>query len=196
MADAVLNRKLNIVLSPITTAKGKVHVHSVPVGLTTFRDNCRYLGRVWTAIQTGGYGPVTGPTLAAYLVMDEARREDNEAAVEKSLMNEIRRLTNVIYAGDRGWESMPFLECVKRGVLTDEEAAETENLLVYFTCASWMKLPPPLDAMAQLRTLWGALTISSTATDYKNSLPMPTQDESTGENVTPLPERRASAIPV
>ena len=195
MADIIkLNRKLNIVLPPFVIENGQAHVYSSPISLVVFREHYKVLGRVFTEIQRLGYGPITGPSLAAYLFRDEAKAFDDEQHSEM-LLHEIRRLTYVVHPGERGWQNSPFIDAVKRNILTEEQNDEAENFLVYFTCASWIRLPNEAVAMDALRVIWHVQTISSTVMEFMSSLPTSTQDESTGEIAIPKQEKVRSAIP-
>lgn len=196
MAEIVkLNRKLNIVLPAFMTDKGLVYVYSSPISLPVFREHYRMLGRTFTEIQRLGYGPITGPSLAGYVFRDEAKGYSDEAHSEM-LVNEVKRLSFVVYPGDTGWANMPFVESVKRGILTEEQGDEAENFLVYFTCASWIKLPSEAIAMDSLRTLWQAQITSSTVMEFMNSLPTSTPEENTGETpATPSPEKPRLSVP-
>lgn len=196
MAEVVkLNRKLNIVLPPFTTEKGQVYVYSSPISLPTFREHYRMLGRTFTEIQRLGYGPITGPSLACYIFRDEAKAYSDEAHSEM-LVHEVKRLTFIVYPGPTGWSNMPFVTAIKQGILSEEQGDEVENFLVYFTCASWIKLPSEAIAMESLRTLWQAQITSSTVTEFMNSLPTSTTEESTGETAaTPLAEKPRLSVP-
>jgi hypothetical protein len=196
MAEIVkLNRKLNVVLPPFTTEKGLVYVYSTPIALPVFREHYRMLGRTFTEIQRLGYGPITGPSLASYVFKDEAKAYGDEAHSEM-LLNEVKRLSFVVYPGSTGWANMPFVEAVKRSILTEEQGDEAENFIVYFTCASWIKLPSEAIAMESLRTLWQAQITSSTVMEFMNSLPTSTPEDSTGETPpTPLQEKSRLSVP-
>jgi hypothetical protein len=77
---------------------------------------------------------------------------------------------------------MPFDVAKKRDILDDDTAAEVENCIVYFTCASSIHLKAELTVATEgLSTLWGAQTISLNVTEYMNSLRTLTQEETTGE---------------
>jgi hypothetical protein len=181
MADVKLNRKLNLILT-VDTADGPVHIHSVPINRQVFEDNFLVISRAFTAVYTNGLGPVTGPRVAALLLKQEAETLGVWPRTQQSLMAEIYRLTNVIAPGETGWETMPFDVAKKRDILTEDEAAEVENCIVYFTCASSIHLKAELTvAMEGLSTLWGAQTISLNVTEYMNSLQILTQEETTGE---------------
>jgi hypothetical protein len=196
MADIVkLNRKLNVVLPPFTTDKGLVYIYSSPITLPVFREHYRMLGRTFTEIQRLGYGPITGPSLAGYVFKDEAKAHNDEAHSEM-LLHEVKRLSYVVYPGATGWANMPFVEAVKRSILTEEQGDEAENFLVYFTCASWIKLPSEAIAMESLHILWQAQITSWTVMEFMNSLPTSTQEENTGETAPiPLQEKQRLSVP-
>jgi hypothetical protein len=184
MAELTLNRKLNLVLS-VETENGQIHVHSSPIGREVFEDNFLVISRAFTAVYTNGLGPVTGPRVAALLLKDEAKKLGVWERTQQSLMAEIYRLTNVIAAGDNGWQSFPFMVAKQRGILNDDEAAEVENCLVYFTCASSIHLRAELAvAMEGLSTLWGAQTTLSNVTAFMSSLQTSTLEETIGETAT------------
>ena len=182
MAEVKLNRKLNLVMS-VETGDGNIFVHSQPISREVFEDNFLPISRAFTAVYTNGLGPVTGPRVAALLLKQEAMSLGVWERTQQSLMAEIYRLTNVIAPSqNNGWEQMPFDVARKRGIIDDEAAAEVENCIVYFTCASSIHLKQELTiAMEGLSTLWGAQTISLNVTVYMNSLRTLTREETTGE---------------
>jgi hypothetical protein len=182
MTGVKINRKLNLVLT-VDTDAGPVHVHSVPISREIFEDNFLVISRAFTAVYTNGLGPVTGPRVAALLLKQEAQALNVWERTQQSLMAEIHRLTNVIAPSDNGWEQFPFDVAKKRGILSPDEAAEVENCIVYFTCASSVHLRQELTvAMEGLSTLWGAQTTLSNVTEYMRSLPTLTPEETTGES--------------
>lgn len=184
MANITLNRKLNLVLS-VDTEKGPAHIHSCPIAREVFEDNFLVISRAFTAVYTNGLGPVTGPRVAALLLKEEAKKLGVWERTQQSLLAEIYRLTNVVAPGDSGWETMPFDVAKKRGVLDDDAAAEVENCIVYFICASSIHLRAEMAvAMEGLNTLWSAQTTLSNVTEYMHSLPTLTAEESTGETAT------------
>ena len=184
MANITLNRKLNLVLS-VETEKGPIHVHSAPISREVFEDNFLVISKAFTAVYTHGLGPVTGPRVAALLLKEEAKKMDVWERTQQSLLAEIYRLTNVIAPTDSGWDTMPYDVAKKRGVLDEDSAAEVENCIVYFICASSIHLRAEMAvALEGLSTLWSARTTSSNVTEYMRSLPTLTPVESTGEIAT------------
>lgn len=182
MANIILNRKLNIVLS-VDTEKGPVHIHSTPISREIFEDNYLVISRAFTQVYTHGLGPVTGPRVAALLLRDEAKKLDMWERTQQSLIAEIHRLTNVIAPGENGWEQYPFNVAKTRGILDADAAGEVENCLVYFTCASSVHLRAELTvALEGLSTLWGAQTTLLNVTEYLRSLPTWIPEEIIGES--------------
>lgn len=196
MGEAKLNRKLNIVLKTEGVNGSAVYIHSMPIGLSVFRENYLSISRTFTAIYTNGLGPVTGPKVAKYMLLDQAEQLGIRPQTEQSLLMEIRRLTNGIVLGQSGWETIPYSEVLKRGLLDEESVEEAENILVYFMCASSIRLKTEIDlTLNGLQLLWEAQTTSSNVTEFMNSLQTSTPVESTGENVTSLPAKPRASIP-
>jgi hypothetical protein len=182
MAEAKLNRKLNLVMD-VETDSGTVHIHSVPIGREVFEDNFLPISRAFTAVYTNGLGPVTGPRVAALLLKQESQTLGVWERTQQSLLAEIYRLTNVVAPGESGWETMPFDVAKKRGILDDVAASEVENCIVYFTCASSIHLKAEMTvALEGLKTLWDAQTTLLNATEYMSSLRTSMQEETTGES--------------
>jgi hypothetical protein len=182
MSNITLNRKLNLVLS-VDTDKGPVHIHSCPIGREVFEDNFLPISRAFTAVYTNGLGPVTGPRVAALLLKQESKTLGVWERTQQSLLAEIYRLTNVIAPEENGWETMPFDVAKKRGILNEDAAAEVENCIVYFTCASSIHLRAELAvALEGLNTLWNAQTTLLNCTEYMRSLRTSTVEENTGES--------------
>ena len=179
-----LNRKLNLVLS-VDTDTGPIHIHSTPIGREVFEDNFLVISRAFTQVYTHGLGPVTGPRVAALLLRDEAKKLGVWERTQQSLMAEVYRLTNVVAPTENGWETFPFDVAKKRGLLDDDMAAEVENCIVYFICASSIHLRAELAVATEgLSTLWNARTTSSNVTEYMRSLQISTPTETTGEIAT------------
>jgi hypothetical protein len=130
------------------------------------------------------------------MLLDQAEQLDIREHVERSLLMEIRRLTNALVLGAAGWETIPYSEVLKRNLIDEEGIEEAENTLVYFTCASSIRLRTEIDlTISGLQLLWEAQTTSLNVTEFRNSLPTSTPTENTGENVTPLPEKARVSIP-
>lgn len=187
-----IDRRLNLVI-PIDRADGTIYVHSAPISRPVFEQYFKVIAQTFSAIYTQGLGFTSGPRVAAWLLRDQATKAgvwDGEAGVERGLMNEIRRLSNVVVPSARGWTTIPFQDAVDGGSINDDDRSEVENAIVFFIVASSMHTRKELPAVLEGSTaLWGAQTTSLNCTEYANSLPTPTATENTGGTV------KASSIP-
>ena len=187
MASVKINRKLNLDV-PVYRDDGTVlHVHASPIGREVFETYFEHFSRVFTLIYAGGHGITTGPRIAYLMLKKDAIDHGNwegELGVKRGLIEEIGRLTNVLAPGDRGWETIPFDQALKDGMIDDDDAAEIWNALVYFTLASVMhrkaELGPLLSAALDL---WGAQPTSLNCMEFRDSLPISTPTDSSGEKV-------------
>jgi hypothetical protein len=188
-----IDRHLNLVL-PVDTDTGTVYVHSTPISREVFERYYLPISKTFAAIYQEGLAALAGPRVAALILRDvaEATRGKNGQAnawdgpegVENGLMNEVRRLTNVVMPGASGWETVPFDDVRRKGMMSPDDLAEVEGALTFFIVCSAMHrkeiLPDFLNGMA---SLWGASIVSSNCTDYARSLPISKEGESSGEKV-------------
>jgi hypothetical protein len=183
-----LNKKLNIVL-PIERG----HVHAVPISREIFNRYFITLSKTFSALYTENLSVTAGPRVAALLLKKVAQADgewEGQDGVENGLMNEIIRLANVVLPTDQGWKSMPLYEAIRQNMLDEDEKAEVENSLVFFTCVSSMHKRTDLDVTLKMMvSLWGGQTTLLDSTEFANSLPTSTPDGSTGER------EKASSIP-
>lgn len=184
-----ITRALNIAIPVETAAYGEVHVHAMPISRAVFERYFLVMGRAFTMVFQIG-GAASGPTVAALALREAARQIgqlDGPDGVENGLFAEMHRLTNVAVSTPQGWRTMQLLDARKSGpdgggpVLDDDDFAEVEGAISFFTLASRMQrgevLTTTLDGML---SLWGAQTTSSNVTEYANSLPTPNADASSG----------------
>lgn len=192
-----INRKLNLVLQ-VDSAKGRLHVHSVPISRAMFEQHFLVIARALTQIYNNGLGLLFGPRVAKLMLIREAEAMgDNEIdRVNMGLLPEIDRLTNVLVPNERGWENLPYETAKKRGIIDEETQVEIENAIIYFTCASSIHLQSEVPtAVAGLRQFLGADTTLLNVTEYRNSLPTSTPVVITGESVTSTIVEGQSSIP-
>lgn len=190
-----ISRKLNLVI-PIEGDDGNIvaYVHSAPISREVFETYFLPVSKTFSAIYAEGLGSVAGPRVAAMMlkrIATDLGQWDGPAGVERGLVAEIRRLTNVLAPGDRGWETLPYDEAMKRGILSSDDAAEVDNAVTFFTVASAMhrrsELRPILDGAGRL---WGAQTSSLNSTEFAASLPISKPDANSGEKMV------VSSVPI
>ena len=184
-----IDRKLNLVI-PISDGDTSIYVHAVPLSREVFEKYFLVLSKTFTFIYTQGLNVVSGPRVAALTLRKIAEADgvwDGEAGVERGLMGEIKRLTNVICMTDQGWRPLPFEMAVKQGKLDSEIASEVENVIVFFMVASAVHLRTELpEIYSLLGGLCHALVTSLACTEYGASLPTSTPAENTGAKATRL----------
>lgn len=181
-----IDRKLNLVL-PLEDEGKTLYVHAMPISRQVFERYFKVISKTFNEIYTGGHGVISGPRVAAMLLKSNAETMgewDGEAGVERGLMAEIRRLTNVVALTDQGWQSVPYEVARKEGMLDDDTASEVENVIVFFIVASSVHLKAELPAILKtLSGLWNVRVESSNCTDFASSLETLTEIENTGAKV-------------
>jgi hypothetical protein len=174
---------MNLVI-PIDDGGTTLYVHSMPISREVFERYFLPISRAFNMIYTQGLGTAAGPRVAA-LTLKQVSIElglwDGDAGVQNGLMNEIKRLANVVSLTPNGWQSVPYEQAIKENMLSDDIASEVENIIVFFTVASWMHLKAELPTILKVVCgLWNARVESSNSTEFASSLPTSTKDESSG----------------
>lgn len=198
-----IDRKLNLVF-PIDTDAGTVYVHSTPISREVFEQFFLVIGKTFSALYAEGLNVMAGPRVAMMLlkkIAEETGVWDGPNGVERGLVAEVRRLTNVIVRSDDGnWSSIPYQEALARKMIDDEDASEAEGAVVFFICASAMhrreQLRPILIGMA---SLWGSQITSYSSTEFGVSLRTSTETDNSGETTetdagTVLPDRPGAPV--
>lgn len=193
-----LDKKLNLVI-PVEREGGQmIYVHSTPISRAVFEANYLPLAKTFTEIYSHGphFSIGSGPRVAALMlrdavtegIADEEGRRAALAQIEGTLLAEIRRLSNVICPGEKGWETIPLQEALTRKLFDPDEAAEVENILVFFTSISSMAKGGELRRVLEaVSNAWSLQTVSSNCTGFASSLPTSTAPVSIGEKATTLP---------
>lgn len=179
-----IDRKLNLVL-PLERADGTIYVHATPISREVFEASFLLVSKTFAEIYTQGLNSTVGPRVAAMLLAKIAADMGAPEAAA-GLMNEIRRLANVIAPGPQGWTTLPLQSALTEGLIGDDDAAEVENAIVFFTVASAIHrkavLKPILQGAAEL---WGGQIESLNCTEYANGLSTSMPGANTGETAKP-----------
>jgi hypothetical protein len=140
------------------------------------------------ALYTRGFG-MFAPRYACEMLKKIAGENGGAtelARIEKGFLAEMRRLTNVFtLTDDKGWQMLPLHEAQAAYLIDEEEAAEIDNAVVFFTCASRSHLKSQMDEVRGALSLWNARTDWLGCTEFANSLRTLTVDASTGETASP-----------
>ena len=186
-----IDRKLNLVLSLTRDEGVEVFVHSTPISRAIYESHFLVLSKTISAMYEEGLAPGICSRVAMMMLKKVAGKTGDTDSVERALLPEIWRLTNVLMPTERGWETVPFQTVINNGMLSEEDIAEVQNFLTFFTAASWVHKKAELETVIYpLLLASGGSTTSLNCTEYVSSLRTSTPEESTGVTVTP------SSIPI
>lgn len=139
-----ITKDLQLTFSVETEKYGTVHVHSTPITRSTFETYYAELGLVFSKCfgdSDAQHLALVGPQIAFPALKAAALSLgtwDTPSGVRLGLVNEITRLTTVVYAdqGGGGWRQIPLANAEGNGVVDEDSAAEIMNVIVYFTAVS------------------------------------------------------------
>jgi len=186
-----INKNLNLVVQIQTIDYGTVHIHSTAVSREIFEQFYLELGKVFSQCfesDNPSHVALSAPRLAYPSLKSIATQSgtwDGPSGVKFGLINEIIRLTNIIYCGENGWETLPFELAIKREIIDEDEEAEVMSSLIFFTAIS--KVAPRdfrisfLEMAGNLRH-WVVTSLDCMA--YQTGLPTLTKTDVTGKKVT------------
>ena len=199
-----IDKRLHLVIPIYADEEGGeivAWVHSTPIAEAIVDRYFMVLGQTYSAIFSQGLGLDGGPPHAMRVLRHIATErgvwhddpKTQSVGVERGLVEEMRRLTNVAVLGKDGrWEQLPLQVAVDRKLLSEEDRAEVENAIVFFTAASATLSRATRRAMLESAAdLWLAQLSSLNSTEFAASLPTSTATASSGER----PPAPASAEP-
>jgi hypothetical protein len=173
-----LSEKLHIVIplyESSDVAPIIAYVHSAPISREVYQAHFMLLGRVFAAIYSSGLGPVAGPRVA-HMLLNKVAKEQGDELGGIALMNEIRRLTNVMLRTEKGWEAFGYEDVANHGLVDPDDLDEVSNAIVFFTVlSSTHRKAERRGMMDGAAKLWGAQITSSDFTAFASSLPTLTQ---------------------
>ena len=179
-----INERLHLVI-PIYADDGETitgYVHSAPISREVFEAHFMLISKTFSMIYSEGLAVLAGPRIASLVLRRAAEAMGNQAG-GMALMNEIRRLSNVLLRSSNGWDAHQFQEAVDHQLLSEDDLTEVTNAIVYFIVASAMhpkrQLRIVMDGVTQA---WGAQTLSSNFTTFAASLPTSSGAVSTTPN--------------
>ncbi|MES2048853.1 MAG: hypothetical protein V4447_10660 [Pseudomonadota bacterium] len=182
-----IDKSLNLVC-PIETESGIIYVHSTPLRREVFEKYCLVIAKTFAVIYNEGMNLIAGPRVAAMMLKQlaiEASVWEGAEGVENGLMAEIYRLSNVLVITDQGWRSIPLVEAIKQGYLSENDVSEIEGSIVFFICVSAMhKRSQQATVLNSACSLWETEVTFLSCTEYRDSLPISTETETFVETVT------------
>jgi hypothetical protein len=177
-------KNLNLVV-PIGDDGNRMFVHSSPISRLVFEEYFLVISKTFTAIFSEGLGAITGSRIANLMLRQVAQEMGVWDKVQKGLLNEINRLTNVVMLGDTGWTSLPLQHLLDNKMLSEDDIFDIQGELIFFTCVHSVNKKNQIEEMMNAANgLWGSSVTSLTCTEYLTSLPTLTEAENTGETAT------------
>lgn len=172
-----IDKKLNLVTN-ITREDGSiVYLHVTPFPYEVVEEHCLLLGNLFTNFisQVGGLGAarVAAMMLRKKLQREqELRGEDNQQAKQApTIVDEIQRLTSVVWNDDGTWKTTSFDAAMKQGIIDPDEYREVEGEVVFFMVSSAIQkanlIAPTVGTVIKMYD--GQLT-SSSVTAFRDSL--------------------------
>jgi hypothetical protein len=188
-----IDKNLNFVFPVDTSSNGTVWVYSMPIARSVFETYYDVLGKVFTKCFDGEdakHVALTAPQLAlpALKSISQANNTwEGVSGVQKGLLNEIIRLTNVAFVGERGWETIPLDTAANQKIVDEENVSEIMSSLIFFT--SICKVAPRSLAATFLE-MAGSLRewqfTSSPFTEWLSSLPQLTTESDSTVTQSPI----------
>ena len=181
-----IDKRLNIVFT-LERDTGPIHVHSTPISRETFERYFIPISKTFAAIYGEGLNVIAGPRIAALMlrkVAEQTNTLEGPEGVRSGLLGEIIRLSNVLMPNPAGgWQTTPLHNAIAQEFLDEDDVAEVEGVLVFFTCVSSMHTRSQIADILKMMQLWGVQTTSSNSTEFAASLQTSNPEENTG--VTP-----------
>lgn len=181
-----VNQRLNLVIPVYDDAGEVMYVHTTPLLREVFEQYFLVISKTFAAIYSQGLNIISGPSIATLMLKEVAKGLGREEDVEKGLMNEIRRCSNVLVLTDDGWRNLLFTDAHEQGFLTDDDVREVEGSIVFFILVCAIHKRSQQEAiLIGLNELWETRVTLLGCTEYRNSLPISKETETTTE--TPKP---------
>ncbi|MBZ6860930.1 hypothetical protein [Klebsiella michiganensis] len=175
-----IDKKLNLV-SNITRGDGSiVYLHVTPFPYEVVEEYCVLLGNLFTNF-IAQVGPLGSARVAAMMLRKrlrqdmEARKQDNQSLAEPpqtlTIVDEIQRLTVVVYSDGGQWKTTPLEVAFKQGIIDPDEYREVEGEVVFFMVSSAIQkanlIAPTVGTVIKM---YDGLLTSSSVTAFRDSL--------------------------
>ncbi|HGE7400764.1 TPA: hypothetical protein ACGBZ1_004202 [Yersinia enterocolitica] len=188
-----IDKNLNLVSTISRDGGNPVYIHVTPFPYEVVEENCLLLGNMFSSFisQVGGLGAAR---IAAMMLRKKIKQDQElSGASGPTIVDDIQRLTTVIYNDNGEWKSSPFDAAMKNGVITAEEYRDTEGEIVFFMVSSAIQkrelIAPTVGAVI---SMYGGQLTSSNAMEFRASLLKSNQDTDTQ---LPSAEQETSFIP-
>lgn len=197
-----IDKKLNLVTN-ITREDGSiVYLHVTPFPYEVVEEHCLLLGNLFTNFisQVGGLGAarVAAMMLRKKLkreqeLMDEANQQAQQAQQAPTIVDEIQRLTSVVWNDGGTWKTASFEIAMKQGIISPDEYREVEGEVVFFMVTSAIQKAHLIaPTVGSVIGMFGGQLVSLNVTAFRDSLqtsnpPTDTQTLSAQQETSHIP---------
>lgn len=175
-----IDKKLNLVTN-ITREDGSiVYLHVTPFPYEVVEEHCLLLGNLFTNFisQVGGLGAarVAAMMLRKKLkreqeLMDEANQQAQQAQQAPTIVDEIQRLTSVVWNDGGTWKTASFEIAMKQGIISPDEYREVEGEVVFFMVTSAIQKAHLIaPTVGSVIGMFGGQLVSLNVTAFRDSL--------------------------
>lgn len=169
-----IDKKLNLVTN-ITRDDGSiVYLHVTPFPYEVVEEHCLLLGNLFTNFisQVGGLGAAR---VAAMMLRKKLRREQelnaDGAQQAPTIVDEIQRLTSVVWNDGGTWKTTSFDSAMKQGIISPDEYREVEGEVVFFMVTSAIQKAHLIaPTVGSVIGMFGGQLVSLSVTAFRDSL--------------------------
>ncbi|HAU4291010.1 TPA: hypothetical protein ACQVMA_003417 [Serratia marcescens] len=169
-----IDRKLNFV-STITREDGSlVYLHVVPFPYEVVQENCVLLGNMFHNFFTS-VGTTAAPRVAAMMLRNILKAQQDAGdlpAGTPTLVDDIQRLTTVIFNDNGVWRPVPLEVAFKQEIIDPDEYREVEGEVVFFMVSSAIQKANLIaPTVGKTLEMYSGQLVSLNATAFRDSLP-------------------------
>lgn len=169
-----IDKKLNLVTN-ITREDGSiVYLHVNPFPYEVVEEHCLLLGNLFTNFisQVGGLGAAR---VAAMMLRKKLKREQELNADNgqhgPNIVDEIQRLTSVVWNDGGTWKTTSFDAAMKQGIISPDEYREVEGEVVFFMVSSAIQKAHLIaPTVGSVIGMFGGQLVSLNVTAFRDSL--------------------------
>ncbi|HEE0083782.1 TPA: hypothetical protein R8G83_004139 [Citrobacter youngae] len=169
-----IDKKLNLVTN-ITRDDGSiVYLHVTPFPYEVVEEHCLLLGNLFTNFisQVGGLGAAR---VAAMMLRKKLQREqelrDEANQQAPTIVDEIQRLTSVVWNDGGTWKTASFEVAMKQGIISPDEYREVEGEVVFFMVSSAIQKSHLIaPTVGSVIGMFGGQLVSLSVTAFRDSL--------------------------
>lgn len=167
-----IDKKLNFVSTVSRDDGSLIYLHVVPFPYDVVENNCLLLGGMFNNFFTL-VGSMGAPRVAAMMLRQtlKSQQDDGRLPAGPTIVDDIQRLTTVIWSDVGVWKTCPLDTALKQGILSDDEYREVEGEIVFFMVSSAIQKPSLfVPTIGKALEMYSGRLVLLSATAFKDSL--------------------------